>query len=98
MFTRGHPVAPAGASEDVVSEGKRVFEVILLHNPRRTQAAAGEIILDEVLLEHNFFENFGEGIAAGVGGVLLLFRYRYGMGIEKMSQGGVAANQNDLPE
>jgi len=30
--------------------------------------------------------------------VLLLFRDRDGMGVKEMAQGGISANQDDLPE
>jgi len=48
--------------------------------------------LYEILLQHHFFENFGERVAAGIGAVLLLFGDRYRMRVEEMAQGSVAAN------
>ena len=64
--------APVRSTEDVFAERERIFEVVFFHDPRSAQATAGEIVLNKILFEHHFFQNFGERVAAGVGGVFLL--------------------------
>lgn len=51
-------VAPPGAAEDVVAERERVFEIVLFHDPRRPQTTSRKVVLNVVLLEHYFFQNF----------------------------------------
>ena len=93
-----HQVAPSRPPENIFAKGQRIFEVIFFHDPGRSQAAAGKAILDEILFEHHLFENFGKGIAAGISAVPLLLGNGQGMRVEKMSQGSIAADQDDLFE
>ena len=51
-------IAPARTPKDVISEGQRVLEVILLHNPWGTQTTSRQVVLNVVLLKHDFFQNF----------------------------------------
>ena len=54
--------------------------------------------MDEILLQHDFLENLRERVAARISAMLLFFRNWKRMGIEEMSQGSVATNENDLLE
>src|SRR5208337_4796876 len=91
-------VPPARAAKNVLAKGKCVLEIILFHDPGRAQAASIEAVLDEILLQHHFFKNFRECVAAGISAVLLLFSNRKGMRIEKMANRAIAAEQDDLLE
>ena len=93
---RRHKVFPVGAAEDVVAEGQRVAEVVLLHDPRRAQAAAIDAVLDAVLLQHHLLEHLRESVAAGIGAVRGLLGDRSIVAIEEMPDAGVAADQNEL--
>lgn len=50
------------------------------------------------MLEHHFFQNFGERVTAGIGGVFLLLGYGDRVRIEKMAHRAIAADQNKLAE
>jgi len=91
-------VAPAWRTEHVLAERELAPEVVFLHDPRRAEAAAGEIVLNVVLLEHHFFQNFGERVAAGVGGVFLLLGDGERVRVEEMADGAIAADQDELAE
>src|SRR5204862_354326 len=49
-------VAPARPADDLLAERQLVAEVVLLHAPRRAQAAAAHVVLDVVPLQHHLFE------------------------------------------
>ena len=83
--------APLRASEDIFTKRKRIFEVVFLHDPRRAQTATNKIVLDEILLEHHFFQNFGERVTAGVGGVFLLLGDGDRVRIEEMADRTIAS-------
>src|SRR4029077_8596057 len=87
-----HQVAPSRTAEDVFAKGQRVLEVILLHDPGSSQTAAGKPVLGEILLQHYFFEDFGQGIAARVGAVPLLLGNRQRMRVEKMPERRIASD------
>src|SRR5215213_3252037 len=89
-------IAPARSAEDILTERKLIFEIILLHDPGRPQAAAVEIILNVILLQHHFFENFGKGITAWVSRMFLCLRNRSRTGINEMPNGSVTTYQNKL--
>src|SRR5215211_6936838 len=89
-------IAPARSAEDILTEGKLILEIILVHDPGRTQAAAIEIILNVILLQHHFFEDFGKGITAWVSRMFLCLRNRSRTGINEMPNGGVTTYQNKL--
>lgn len=95
---RTNQITPARAAEDVFAEGKGKFEIVLLHNPRSAETAAVQAVLNEILFEHHFFEDFGECVTAGIGGELLLFGDRDRMRIKEMADGTIAAQQNELLE
>lgn len=90
--------APVRAAEDVFAEGQRKFEVVFLHDPWGTETTAVETVLNVVLLEHDFFQDFGEGVAAGVGGVFLLLGDGKRVRVEEVADGAVAADQDELAE
>jgi hypothetical protein len=54
--------------------------------------------LDVILLEHDFFEHFGEGVTAGVSRVALGFGDGDGLGIDKMPHARIAADHDELAE
>lgn len=90
--------APIRASEDIFAKRQRVFEVVFLHDPRRAQTTADKIVLNVILLEHDFFQNFGERVTAGIGGVFLLLGDGKRVRIEEMTDGAIATDQNKLAE
>ena len=49
-------IAPARPAEHVLAERERVAEVVLLHDPRRSQTTTREVILDEILLQHRLLK------------------------------------------
>jgi len=91
-------IAPAGSAEDILAEGQRVPEIVLLHDPGGAQAAAVQVVLNVILFQHDLLQDFREGVAAGIGGVPLLLGHRDRVGIEEVSQAGVAADEQELLE
>ena len=77
-------VAPARPAEHVLAERELVLEVVLLHDPRRAQAAAVQVVLDAVLLEHHLLEHLRQRVAAGVGACASASRSR-GSGADRRS-------------
>jgi hypothetical protein len=75
-----------------------IFEVILFHDPWRAQAAAIQVVLDVILLKHDFFENLGERVTALIGGMFLGFGDGDGMRINEMPHARVAADHDELLE
>src|SRR5205814_9646803 len=69
-----YQVTPSRPTKDVFAKGQGVFEVILFHDPWRSQATTGQVVLDEILFQHHSFQDFRERIAAGIRAVLLLLR------------------------
>ena len=92
----GTIVLPDRPAEDVVAEGERVFEVVLLHDPRRAQAAAIDAVLDAELLEHHLLEHLRQRVAAGIGHVRRGLGDRAVVAIEEVADAGVAADQDEL--
>src|SRR6185437_4281086 len=95
---RADDFSPSRPSKNVFSERQRILEIILLHDPRSPQAAAVKVVLDEILLEHDFFQNLRQCIATWIRGVLLLLGHRYRMWVEEMSDRAVSAEQEKLPK
>src|SRR5271165_2449990 len=91
-------VPPPRPAEDVFGERERVFEIVLLHNPRSPQATPRKIVLNEILLQHYLFENLRERIAAGIRAVPLLLRHRNRVRIKEMPESRISADQDDLLE
>ena len=95
---RANQIPPAWSAKNILTEGKLIFEIILLHDPRRTQATAIEIILNVILLEHHFFEHFGKRITARIRRMFLSFSHWDGVRVNEMPNARIAANQNKLLE
>ncbi len=62
----GDEVPPARTAEDVVAEGQLKTKVVLLHDPRRAQAADVQVVLDAVLLDHHLLEHLRDRVAARI--------------------------------
>src|SRR4029077_15820585 len=60
---RPYEIAPARPAEHVLAERQLIAEVVLLHDPRRAQAAAVHVVLDVVLLQHHFLEDLRQRVA-----------------------------------
>src|SRR5208283_171170 len=91
-------VPPARSAKNILAKGERVLEIILFHDPGGTQTASVQTVLDEILFQHHFFENLRECVAAWICGVLLLFGDGDRMRIEEMTDGAIAAEQDELLE
>src|SRR5271168_5544825 len=89
---------PSWPAEHIFPERKRVLEIVLLHNPGRSQAAPRKTVLHVILLEHHLLEDFRKRVAAWIGTMLLLFGHRQFVRIIKMSQRRIPADHNNLPE
>ena len=92
----GDLILPDRAAENIVAEGKRVFEVVLLHDPGRAQAAAVDVVLDAILLQHDLFEHLRQRVASRIGAMRRRFGDRSAVVVEEMADGGVAADQDEL--
>ncbi len=93
---RADQIAPARSAEHVVSERQLGLEVVFLHDPRRAQAAAVQLVLDVVLLQHHLLEDLGQRVAAGVRAVRLRLGDRDRVRVEEVPHAGVAADQDEL--
>jgi hypothetical protein len=93
-----HQIPPTRTAEDIFPKGKLILEIILLHNPRRSQTAAIKTILDVILFEHHFLEYFGKRITSLIRGMCLRFSDRDRMRINEMANTGITTNQNKLLE
>ena len=49
---------PFRPAKDIGAERHRVAEIVFLHDPRRTQGADIQAVLDVELFEHHLFEDF----------------------------------------
>src|SRR5215213_668160 len=92
-----HQGLPIGATEQVVAEGQREAEIVLLHDPRGPQSAPVDAVLNAELGEHHFFEDFGKSVTAGIGAMGCVLGHRPAMVIEEMSDSGIAADEDELP-
>lgn len=95
---RFNQITPARATENIVTEGKLIFEVVFFHDPRGAQAAAIEVVLNVILFEHDFFEDFGEGVTTGIGGMFLGFGDGDRMGVDEMPHAGITTDEDELLE
>ena len=87
---------PVGPAEHVIAKGKRIAEIVLFHDPWGAEAAAIDAVLDDRLGKKNLFQNFREGIAAGIGLVWRFLGDGTVMAIEEMADAGIAADENEL--
>ena len=87
---------PRGTSELRVRQIKCEPEVILLHDPRRSQRRPIETILAAELLQHHLLENLGEGITAFVCLARGMLGDRMRIFLKDMPDDAVTTQQDEL--